>query len=72
MIREEEDDMTQEIRALITAQSTALYQNRIDKAVIKILSERPPINEENREYTEGVVDGLEWAVRILRGDKSAS
>lgn len=71
MIREEEDDMTQEIRAMIVAQSTAMYQNRLDKAVIKILSERPDIKDENREYTEGVVDGLEWAVRILRGDKSA-
>lgn len=71
MIREEEDDMTQEIRAMIVAQSNAMYQNRLDKAVIKILSERPDIKDENREYTEGVVDGLEWAVRILRGDKSA-
>lgn len=72
MIREEEDDMTQEIRALVVSQATAMYQNRIDKAVIKILAERPEIREDQREYTEGIVDGLEWAVRILRGDKSAS
>ena len=72
MIREEEDDMTQEIRALVVSQATAMYQNRIDKAVIRILAERPEIKDDQREYTEGIVDGLEWAVRILRGDKSAS
>lgn len=72
MIREEEDDMTQEIRALVVREANSLYQAKLDKSVIKILAERPEIKEDQREYTEGVVDGLEWAVRILRGDKSAS
>lgn len=72
MIREEEDDTTQEVRLLINRLATSLYHDKLDRAVAKILAERPEIKEDQREYTEGVVDGLEWAVRILRGDKSAS
>jgi len=72
VIREEEDDTTQEVRFLINRLATTLYLDKLDKAVNKILAERPEIKDEQREYTEGVVDGLEWAVRILRGDKSAS
>ena len=69
---QEEDDLTQEMRALIVAESTQLYHAHLDKSIEKILKERPEINEQHREYLEGVVDGLEWAVRIIRGDKSAS
>ena len=69
---QEEDDLTQEMRALVVAEATQLYHAQLDKSIAKILKERPEIQENNREYLEGVVDGLEWAVRILRGDKSAS
>lgn len=70
---QEEDDLTQEMRAQIIADATRLYHAHLDKSIDKILKERPEINnEQHREYLEGVVDGLEWAVRILRGDKSAS
>ena len=69
---QEEDDLTQEMRALVLAEATLMTNDKLDRIVNKILSERPEINEQHREYTEGVVDGLEWAVRIIRGDKSAS
>lgn len=72
MIREEEDDTTQEVRLLVNRLATTMYLDKMDRAVNKILAERPEIKEEQRDYTEGVVDGLEWAVRIIRGDKSAS
>lgn len=72
MIREEEDDTTQEVRLLVNRLATTMYLDKMDRVVNKILAERPEIKEEQRDYTEGVVDGLEWAVRILRGDKSAS
>lgn len=69
---QEENDMTQEMRALVVAEATLIADDKFDRIVKKILAERPEINEQHREYTEGVVDGLEWAVRIIRGDKSAS
>lgn len=69
---QEENDLTQEMRALVVAESNQLYQAHLDRSINKILKERPEITEQHREYLEGVVDGLEWAVRILRGDKSAS
>lgn len=72
MMIQEENDLTQEMRALVMAEATQIANDKLDRIVNKILSERPEINEQHREYTEGVVDGLEWAVRIIRGDKSAS
>jgi hypothetical protein len=69
---QEENDLTQEMRALVVKEAQLITDGKFDRIVDKILSERPPINEQHREYTEGVVDGLEWAVRIIRGDKSAS
>lgn len=72
MMMQEENDLTQEMRALVLAEATLMTNDKLDRIVNKILSERPEINEQHREYTEGVVDGLEWAVRIIRGDKSAS
>ena len=72
MMMQEENDLTQEMRALVISEATLMTNDKLDRIVNKILSERPEINEQHREYTEGVVDGLEWAVRIIRGDKSAS
>jgi len=69
MIREEEDDLTQEMRALVIAQADMIVRERFGRIINKILAERPEVKS---EYTEGVVDGLEWAVRIISGDKSAS
>lgn len=69
MIREEEDDMTQDIRAMILSNADILLRDKLGKIINKILSERPEVKD---QYTTGVVDGLEWAVRIISGDKSAS
>jgi hypothetical protein len=69
MIREEEDDLTQEMRALVISQADMIVRERFGRIINKILAERPEVKS---EYTEGVVDGLEWAVRIISGDKSAS
>ncbi len=69
MIREEEDDMTQEMRATIVAQADLMMREKLGRIINKILAERPTVTD---QYTTGVVDGLEWAVRIISGDKSAS
>jgi hypothetical protein len=65
MIREEEDDLTQEMRMLVLAKSDELVQ----KYVQKIEDAKPEIKD---EWSEGVNVGMNWAIRILRGDKSAS
>ena len=65
MLREEEDDMTQEMRQLIMLE----VKLEIDKAIQKIESAKVPVTD---EWTEGVNAGLEWAVRILNKDKSAT
>jgi hypothetical protein len=65
MLREEEDDMTQEIRQLVmlkTAEEIAAFIQKIQEA-------KPPITD---EWTEGVNVGMTWAIRILKRDKSAS
>lgn len=65
MIREEEDDMTQEVRALIVLK----IKEETDLLIQKIESAKVPITD---EWTDGVNAGLGWAQRILRKDKSAS
>jgi hypothetical protein len=65
MIREEEDDMTQVIRQAVMVETQA----RIDKVIQKIEESKVPIKD---EWTDGLTVGMEWAIRILRGDKSAS
>ncbi len=65
MIREEEDDMTQEVRQLIMLE----VKLEVDKYISKIEAARVPVTD---DWTDGVNNGLEWAVRILRKDKSAS
>tara|TARA_R110000868_G_scaffold276365_4_gene536012 strand:+ start:565 stop:762 length:198 start_codon:yes stop_codon:yes gene_type:complete len=65
MIRQEEDDMTQEMRGYILLE---LKQETV-KLIEKIQAAKVPITD---EWTEGVNAGLEWAVRILNKDKSAS
>ena len=65
MIREEEDDLTQEMRQLILAKADEL----IATYIIKIEDAKPPVSD---EYTEGVNAGMNWAIRILNKDKSAS
>ena len=64
MIREEEDDMTQEVRQLIMLE----VKLEVDKYISKIEAARVPVTD---DWTDGVNNGLEWAVRILRKDKSA-
>jgi hypothetical protein len=65
VIREEEDDMTQEVRQLIMLE----VRLELDKFISKIEAARVPVTD---DWTDGVNNGLEWAVRILRKDKSAS
>lgn len=65
MLRAEEDDLTQEMRMLVVAKANELVQ----KYVHKIEDAKPEIKD---EWSEGVNVGMNWAIRILRGDKSAS
>jgi hypothetical protein len=65
MIREEEDDMTQVIRQATMVATTA----RIEKVIQKIEDAKVPIKD---EWTDGLNVGMDWAIRILRGDKSAT
>ena len=65
MIREEEDDMTQEMRALIVLE----LKQEAERLALKIEAAKVPITD---EWTDGLNAGLEWAKRILRKDKSAS
>jgi hypothetical protein len=65
MLREEEDDMTQEIRQLVMLE----VKLEIDKVIQKIEDSKIPVKD---EWSEGLNMGLEWAVRILRKDKSAT
>lgn len=64
MLREEEDDITQEMRQLI--------MHKVNEELLvfikKIEDAKPPIAD---EWTEGVNVGMDWAIRILRKDKSA-
>jgi len=65
MIREEEDDLTQEMRMLVLAKADEL----ILKYIQKMEDTKPPVTD---DFTEGVGVGLSWAIRILNKDKSAS
>ena len=64
MLRETEDDMTQEMRKLVMFESKI----EIDKCIKKIEDARVPVTD---DWTDGVNNGLEWAVRILKKNKSA-
>lgn len=64
MLREEEDDMTQEMRQLVmhkVNEELLVFVHKIEEA-------KPPVTD---EWTEGVNVGMDWAIRILRKDKSA-
>jgi hypothetical protein len=63
MLREEEDDQTQEVRRLIMLET----KMEIEKLIKKIEDARVPVTD---DWTDGVNNGLEWAVRILKRDKS--
>ena len=65
MIREEEDDMTQEIRRLVLLEVNA----EIKEFVTNI--QEAKINPTD-EWGDGLNQGLDWAIRILKKDKSAS
>ena len=64
MIREEEDDITQEMRQLVMQK----VNEELLVFIAKIEEAKPPVTD---EWTEGVNIGMNWAVRILRKDKSA-
>ena len=63
MIREEEDDMTQEIRQFVVF----AMDNEIKKSIQKITELKV---ESTSEYLDGVNAGLELAVKALHRDKS--
>ena len=64
MLRETEDDMTQEIRQLI------MFETRveIDKVIEVIESLKIEVKD---EWTDGLVTGLDLAINTLKKDKSA-
>jgi len=64
MLREEEDDMTQEIRQLIMFETKA----EIDKVVEVIESLKIEVKD---EWTDGLITGLDLAINILKKDKNA-
>lgn len=64
MIREEEDDITQEMRQLVMLKVNEELLTFIEK----IESAKPAIDS---DWSEGVNMGMDWAVRILKKDKSA-
>ena len=64
MIREEEDDITQEMRQLVMQK----VNEELLVFIAKIEEAKPPVTD---EWTEGVNIGMNWAIRILRKDKSA-
>jgi hypothetical protein len=64
MIREEEDDITQEMRQLVMQK----VNEELLIFISKIEDVKPPVTD---EWTEGVNVGMDWAIRILRKDKSA-
>jgi len=65
MLREEEDDMTQEMRQFVVFS----IDNEIKKLVQKITELKV---ESTDEYLDGVNAGLELAVKALHRDKSAT
>ena len=42
---------------------------QVGKFIQKIEDAKPPVKD---DYTQGVHDGLDWAIRILMKDKSSS
>ena len=64
MLREEEDDITQEMRQLVMQK----VNEELLTFISKIEDAKPPVSD---EWTEGVNVGMNWAIRILRKDKSA-
>ena len=64
MIREEEDDMTQEIRQLIMFETRA----EMDKVINKIEELKIEIKD---EWTDGFNMGLDVAINALKKDKNA-
>lgn len=65
MLREEEDDLTQEMRQLVMLK----VNEELVGFIQKIEEAKPPIND---DWTEGVNVGMSWAIRVLKRDKSAS
>ena len=65
MMIQEENDMTQEIRQLVLLELNAELQRfitKIEEAKIK------PTDE----WGDGLNQGLDWAIRIIKKDKSAN
>ena len=61
------DDDYLEIHAKEIAYAEVTRQ--VGKFIQKIEDAKPPAKD---DYTQGVHDGLDWAIRILMKDKSAS
>lgn len=64
MLRDEEDDLTQEMRQLVMQK----VNEELLVFISKIEDAKPPVSD---EWTAGVGVGMDWAIRILRKDKSA-
>ena len=60
-----EDEYAQYVATMLANKD---YAEHLTKCIQKIVDARPGAKD---EYTQGVSDGLDWAVRILVKDKSA-
>ena len=56
--------MSEDIDALVLEKATAM----IEDYIAKIQDAKPPVSD---EWTAGVGVGMDWAIRILKKDKSA-
>ena len=65
MMIQEENDMTQEIRQLVLLELNAESQRFITK--IEEAKIRP-----TDEWGDGLNQGLDWGIRIIKKDKSAN
>jgi len=60
-----EDEYAQYVATMLANKD---YAEHLTKCIQKIVDAKPPAKD---DYTSGISDGLDWAVRILVKDKSA-
>lgn len=60
-----EDEYAQYVATMLANKD---YAEHLTRCIQKIVDAKPPAKD---DYTSGISDGLDWAVRILVKDKSA-
>lgn len=63
-LQQEENDLTQEMRQMVIKQ----VEWELERMIKRIDDAKPGVVD---EWTDGVVTGLDWAIRIIQKDKSA-